>query len=105
MFLEALYHKESLVIVTARSKSVLECLGIDGDACVEMPKLEEVDAMKLILHHAAEGKEFSGDEDKGDILKCIQRCYFSEGIGLGYHYHPLALEALGLQLGYETKNP
>jgi len=105
MFLEVPFHEESLVIVTARSKSILERLGIDGDACLEMPELEEVDAMKLFLHHAAHGKQFIEDENKSNILKCIQRCYFSKGVGLGHHYHPLALEALGLQLYYHGETP
>jgi len=41
----------------------------------------------------------------GFIDLCVRRCYFSKGDGGGFHYHPLALEALGRQLGCHGKNP
>jgi hypothetical protein len=97
MVLEAPYNKGSLVIVTARSKSLLELLGVHGDACIEMPELGDGDAMNL-LYHVAPGKQFITEEEKHDILWCIKRCYFQKGDEGGFHYHPLALEALGLQL-------
>jgi hypothetical protein len=59
MVLEAPYHKGSLVIVTARSKNILELLGIYGDACIEMLELGEGDAMNLFLYHAACRKQFA----------------------------------------------
>jgi hypothetical protein len=99
MILGAPFHKESLVIVTARSWSIIELLGINRDACIEMPELGENDATNLFLFHAACGKQFAEEEEKHDILQCVRRCYFQKGGGRGSHYHPLALEALGLQLG------
>jgi hypothetical protein len=33
------------------------------------------------------------------ISSCVQRCCFQKGGGISYHYHPLALQALGEQLG------
>jgi len=104
-FLEVPYHIDSLVVVTARSSSVLRLLGLDGDAYLEMPDLEEANALNLFLHHAVGGKQFLEDEEKHDIMTCISRCYFSKGNGEGYHYHPLALKALGLQLGCHGENP
>jgi len=103
--LELPYHTSSLVVVTARSQSVFELLGLSGDAYLEMPDLGEVDAMRLFLHHAIGGKEFFEDEEKRDIMTCVRRCYFSKGGGQGHHYHPLALQSLGLQLGCQSKNP
>ena len=105
MFLEAPFHGESLVIVTSRSRSTLELLGIHGDACLAMPELREEDAVNLFLYHAARGKHFGGEEDKRNIKLCIERCYFNKGHGQGWHYHPLALQALGLQLGCLQDKP
>ena len=98
------FHKESLVIVTARSRSMLERLGIRGDACVEMPGLGEADAVKLFLYHAADGKQFAGKE-RWDIVRCIKPCYFPKGGRTGSHYHPLALQALGRLLRDEGEKP
>lgn len=70
-----------------------------------MPELGDPDAMKLFLYHAAHGKQFTGEEDKRSIQRCIRKCYFSKGYGRGYHYHPLALEVLDLQLGFLEEEP
>ena len=104
MYLEAPFHEDSLVIVTARSLCTLESLKIAVDACLEMPELGEADAMKLFLHHAACEKQFA-NEDEQDILECIRRCYFKKGYKEGSQYHPLALEALGLHLGFLSQKP
>ena len=104
MYLEAPFHEGSLVIVTARSLCTLESLGIAVNACLEMPELGEADAMKLFLHHAACEKQFV-KEDEQDILECVRRCYFKKGYKAGSHYHPLALEALSLQLGFLSQKP
>lgn len=72
------FREESLVIVTFRSKSTLELLGIHEDACLEMLELGEADGAKLFLYHATSGKEFVGKKSRLDILKCIQCCYFQE---------------------------
>lgn len=39
MYLEAPFLEGSIIIVTARSLSILKLLGTYGDACVEMPEL------------------------------------------------------------------
>lgn len=63
--------------------------------------------MRLFLYYAAHGKKFSVEEDnKHNILECIiLRYYFKKGDKEGSHYHPLALEALGLQLGVLGQEP
>jgi hypothetical protein len=103
--LQAPFHKGSLVIVTARSKNTLEHLGIHGNACIEMPELGEGDAMNLFLYHAAHGKQFGEEEEKQDVLQCIRRCYFQKGAEGSFHYHPLALQTLGLQLSCMGDKP
>ena len=80
-------------------------MGVDGDASFEVPDLGLEDAMNLFLYHAAGGKRFVKNEEKRDILECLQRCYFQKGDGRGWHYHPLALEALGLQLSFLGDKP
>ena len=70
----------------------------------DLPELGEVDAVSLFLYHAGRGKQFAA-EDKHDILVCIRRCYFGKGGGNGGHYHLLALEVLGLQLGCLRERP
>jgi hypothetical protein len=105
MFLESRFCEGSLVIVTSRSQRTLELLGINGDASFEVPDLGLGDAMKLFLYHAASGKRFVKAGEKCDILECLKRCYFQKGDGGGGHYHPLALEALGLQLSCVGDKP
>jgi len=105
MFLQAPFHPDSLVLVTTRAQRTLELLGIDGGACLEMPKLGQGDATNLFLHYAANGQQFTSEKDVSFIDMCVERCYFSKGDGGGFHYHPLALEALGRQLGCLGKNP
>jgi len=104
MFLETPSHNDSLVLVTARSQSTLALLGIDGDSCLEMPELQKADATSLFLYYAAPGEQFTMREDINSIKWCVKKCYFCKGDGRGYHYHPLALEALGRQLhGFQEK--
>jgi hypothetical protein len=98
MFLESRFCEGSLVIVTSRSQRTLELLGVDGDASFEVPDLGLEEAMNLFLYRAAGGKKFLKEEEKHDILECLQRCHFKKGDGGGRHYHPLAVDALGSQL-------
>jgi hypothetical protein len=64
-----------------------------------------VDARNLFLYHAAKGKQFTSKEDNHFIAECVGRCYFQKGEKQGYHYLPLALKALGMQLGCLGNNP
>ena len=105
MFLEGPFCEGSLVIVTSRSQRILELLGVDGDASFEVPDLGLEDTMNLFLYHAAGGKKFVQEGEKRDILECLRRCYFRKGDGGGWHYHPLAVEALGLQLSCVGDKP
>lgn len=104
MYLQASSHKQS-VLVMARSLSTLQLLGIDKSACLEMPELGKEDAMKLFLFHAADGKQFENHENKVATENCVARCYFQKGDKRGYHFLPLALKALGVQLGTLGDNP
>jgi hypothetical protein len=105
MFLKGPFFEGSLVIVTSRSQRTLELLGVDGDASFEVPDLGLEDAMNLFLYHAAGGKKFVQEGEKRDILECLRTCYFQNGDGGGWHYHPLAVQALGLQLSCVGDKP
>ncbi|KAG0575671.1 hypothetical protein KC19_5G022200 [Ceratodon purpureus] len=94
-------HKESVVIVTSRALETLTSLGVSKKDCFAMPSLEKEDAEKLFLYHATSGNRVLNENDKHAIKKCIDLCYFSTG----GHYLPLALKALGLQLGCIDKRP
>jgi len=104
-FLEVPYHMESWVVVTACSRGALELLGLDEDACLEMPNLGELDAMNLFLHPAIGSKQLFEDGEMHDTMTCVRRCYFSKGNEGVCHYLPLALQSLELQLGCYGENP
>ncbi|KAG0570618.1 hypothetical protein KC19_6G175400 [Ceratodon purpureus] len=93
------FHEESVVIVTSRVEGTLTSLGVRKEDCFAMPSLEEEDATNLFLYHATSGNQILNDNDKQAIKECIRLCYFSKGKWKDRHYLPLALKALGLQLG------
>jgi hypothetical protein len=101
IFLSAGFDNGSIVIVTARSLEVLKLchLGIDGSNCLEMPELQKDEAKSLFMENANFDCETRMDVDDEIIDSCLKRCYFKKGDGKSYHYHPLALKVLGVQLG------
>jgi hypothetical protein len=105
MYLQIPFHEESVVVVTSCSLETLTCLGLSVSNCFEMPKLEHEDAKALFLYHAAYGKHFNNYEDKRAIKKCVSLCYFSNGATKDCYYLPLALKALGVQLGSVGDKP
>ena len=100
VFLQSHFHDESVVMVTSRSLKTLVSLGIKEANCFEIPVLGDEDAKRLFLQHAAYGKEYVSHEDVEAIEECVSICYFKNGSKRGGHYLPLALKALGVQLGY-----
>ena len=96
MYLKAPFEEGSMVIVTSRSLKTLTTLGIDENACFEMPELGKEDAQKLFLYHAADGKQFESEEDVTAIDECIKSCYLSKGENRGPHYRPHELRVLGV---------
>ncbi|KAG0553984.1 hypothetical protein KC19_12G053800 [Ceratodon purpureus] len=99
-YLKASYGSGSIVLVTARSLSVLKKLNLDEGNCLEMPELEENEAETLFLSYADLPSRHEVDE--GLLKDCIERCHFLKGDGRSRHYHPLALKVLGQQLGCNT---
>ncbi|KAG0603715.1 hypothetical protein M758_10G115900 [Ceratodon purpureus] len=92
----------SVVIVATRALGELTNLNqyIRSEDCVEMPELTEVEARCLFLNHVTCGQGATiAMLDKRLVGRCVLRCHFGKGEGLGCHYIPLALEVLGEQLG------
>ncbi|KAG0559634.1 hypothetical protein KC19_10G120200 [Ceratodon purpureus] len=92
----------SVVIVTTRAQGELINLNqyIQSEDCIQMPELTEEEARSLFLNHVTCGQGATIEVlDKGLISRCVERCHFGKGEGLGRHYIPLALEVLGEQLG------
>lgn len=100
-FLTAGFANGSIVIVTARSSEVLKLchLDIDESNCLGMPELQKDEAKSLFVEHAICDSETGTEVDDEIIDRCLKRCYFRKGDGKSYHYHPLALKVLGIQLG------
>jgi hypothetical protein len=100
-YFKASYGCGSVVLVTARSLDVLKKLNLDECQCLEMPELEENEARSLFLSCVNLPSDHQVDEA---LLKdCIERCHFLKGDGKSRHYHPLALQVLGQQLGRNIK--
>jgi len=92
MFLRAGFHPESKVLVTARSRKVLEQVMGGQVASVPVPKLTQEEAICLFLQHATYQNSTFGSfssECQDVIVRCVERCF--QG-------HPLTLKALGARL-------
>ncbi|KAG0604044.1 hypothetical protein M758_10G140000 [Ceratodon purpureus] len=98
-YLAAKWAKGSVIIVTARSLDTLLLLHqyIEAHNCIEMPGLEKDEAKSLFLKHVICGRDDTIEMDEELVKSCVERCYFSKGVG--HHYIPLALKVLGEQLG------
>lgn len=100
-YLSAKLPPGSIVMVTARSLGSLTQLRpyVDESNCMEMPELKVKEARSLF----AKSSNFEPrNEDDEQLLDCcVQQCCFrkDDGKSKSYHYHPLALDVLGRQLG------
>jgi hypothetical protein len=101
-YLKVGYHDGSMVLVTSRSKEVLcKRLQIEEHHCMQMPNLEDDGAIDVFLSYVGISKESIKDlKEFMIIIKCIRNCCFSSKNGNDQgSYLPLALKALGSQLG------
>ncbi|KAG0580357.1 hypothetical protein KC19_4G167800 [Ceratodon purpureus] len=113
-YLIAEYAPGSVVLVATRSLGILQSLNIDERDCLEMPKLEEEEARSLFLYYAApvydvdpkllercmrSAEHFFGEDDDIFSVKMMP----CEDDDIHYHYHPVVLRELGMQLGILPK--
>ncbi|KAG0598350.1 hypothetical protein M758_12G066000 [Ceratodon purpureus] len=99
-YLSARLPRGSIIIVTARSKELLMRLRsyINENQCLEMPELLHEEAKSLFIKAA--DFEVGNEVDEQLMLRCVERCRFSKhDSNASHHYHPLALDVLGRQLG------
>ena len=108
-FLQAGFHCDSMVVVTARTKDILVRLDIDDNHCIEMPELDKEEATKLFLHHALPNCSPSLECPQLAVVEqCVERCRFDKGGAVGtssFQYLPLAIKVLAGQLGGSSKEP
>ena len=108
------FHPESRIVITSRSRVIVQDLLPDVQFCKPMPKLSEREAGEIFLKSAAPMKSYSSltDEERRILKLCTKLCRFrteedpsyeTRSVSLGddderwrsYSYHPLALSALG----------
>ncbi|KAG0600824.1 hypothetical protein M758_11G063300 [Ceratodon purpureus] len=107
-FLQAGFHCDSMVLVTARTRDILVRLDIDENHCMEMPELDKEEATKLFLHHALSSCPQLEGPQCHVVEQCVERCRFDKGGAVGtsgFQYVPLAIKVLAGQLGGSSKDP
>jgi hypothetical protein len=105
-YLRAGYHDGSMVLVTSRSKEVLcKRLQIEEHHCMQMPNLEDDGAIDVFLQYAGISRSSIKNNEWSIITECVKKCQFLDpkkhefGTNGSCSYLPLALKALGSQLG------
>ena len=100
------------MLVTARCKTTLRNLGIQDECCFEMPDLGKEDAMGLFLHYACPSPspiELANPKHLVVVEECVSYAWHSKKrdkkVSPTYHFHPLALKALGLYMKTLTPFP
>ncbi|KAG0556584.1 hypothetical protein KC19_11G064900 [Ceratodon purpureus] len=73
-FLQAGFHCDSMVLVTARTRDILVRLDIDENHCIEMPELDKEEATKLFLHHALPYCSQVEGSQREVVEQCVERC-------------------------------
>ncbi|GLJ42240.1 hypothetical protein SUGI_0874330 [Cryptomeria japonica] len=102
-YLRADFGENSCILLSARSVDVLtKHFNIDSQSCMRVPRLEEEEAIAILVKRAFPGESKLGAEDRDFALKCANRCSFKETNGDIYPrartFHPLALKAFGRYL-------
>lgn len=100
-YLSARLPPGSIVMVTARAKDSLIRVRpyLHEKNCMSMPELMIEEAKALFIKSS--NFERRSDNDELLIELCVERCRFSkDDTHKSHHYHPLALNVLGRQLGF-----
>ncbi|XP_059066657.1 disease resistance protein Roq1-like [Cryptomeria japonica] len=99
-YLRADLGENSYILLSARSVDVLvKQFSIDSQSCMRVPRLEEEEAIAILLEKAFPGEPTLEAEERSFGLKCAKRCLFKETccdiVPRARTYHPLALKAFG----------
>ncbi|GLJ42237.1 hypothetical protein SUGI_0874290 [Cryptomeria japonica] len=99
-YLRADFGENSCILLSARSADLLvKHFNIDSRSCMRVPRLEEEEAIAILLERAFPVESNLGAENRGFALKCAKRCLFKDtscDIGpRARSFHPLALKAFG----------
>ena len=110
-YLSVSYGVGSMILVTSRSLEVLLSeLQIAKNHCLEVPDLNEREAISLFLQADKSNKHlelssYSGDE-QFRVVEGVQRALFPRKLRQeGEQFHPLALKALAAKLGKLIDKP
>ncbi|XP_057868041.1 putative disease resistance protein At3g14460 [Cryptomeria japonica] len=88
--------ENSCILLSARSVDVLEMhFKIGKRSCMRVPRLEEDEAIEILLEKAPIDVSTMGAEEKAFAVKCADRFLFEEVGRRGQTFHPLALKAFG----------
>lgn len=76
VYLDFGFHENSVVLVTARTRSILTShLQIDERDCMEMPDLEKNEATRLFLRRGGLDDDSVWIKDHDNIVqKCVEEC-------------------------------
>ena len=109
-YLSVSYGEGSMILVTSRSLEVLLSeLQIAKNHCLEVPDLNETEAISLFLradplNKHMELSDYSGDE-QDRVVKGVRKALFSRKVRPGEQFNPLALKALASRLGKLIDKP
>ncbi|GLJ42327.1 hypothetical protein SUGI_0876510 [Cryptomeria japonica] len=95
-YLKAELGENSCILLSARSVDVLEKhFKIGKRSCMRVPRLEDNEAIEILLEKAPIDVSTMGAEEKVFAVKCADRFLFEEVGRRGKTFHPLALKAFG----------
>lgn len=101
-YLEIDFHHESRILITSRSRKIVEELLHGPNFCKPMPDLIQEEAITIFLNKCAPGNMYIlTDKVREKVGFCIKQCMFSHNRSYsstsidGTLYHPMALAALG----------
>ncbi len=109
-YLSVSYGVGSMILVTSRSLEVLLSeLQIAKSHCLEVPDLNESEAISLFLQACPSNKHqklssYSGDEQLR-VVEGVQKALFPRTSRSDEQFHPLALKALACRLDKFINNP
>jgi hypothetical protein len=109
-YLSVSYGVGSMILVTSRSLEVLLSeLQIAKNHCLEVPDLNETEAISLFLKADKSNKHLElssySDDEQLRVVEGVRMALFPRKLRSGEQFHPLALMALASRLGKLINKP